>query len=521
VALAQGRGHLGARVERTGHLVGAFSLHTVSTSPPRYLLLTLHEEEERLIGDLERLVFSDEVAFRRLEADAIGACQGPVVERVLASMGLPAMADGDVVEREGLWVLGRSLTGDPGVVVVGSRERVDAWLYGCWSAGAVAQDEASMLDAALETLRIEAGWVRVARDLTKRRLLPETGLDQLAVSYTKGCYIGQEVIARVRTYGSVPYALRGLVFSGEPGPLPEPGTDLYDADGTKVGQAASGCWSERAGGALLLAYLGREFRTPGMRMTLRLPGGLRSAEVVLLPVHRAADASSRAQGLYEHAIRVFAQGDVDGSLTKLEQALRLDPSHGDAYEAIGVILGRSGRFHEAIDFFRRLEEVLPEEPLVHTNLSLYFMKIGDKEAAEEHGAIAARKSLARGGGASRTAADVAAEAEERRMSDAARKEKMFRQVLDFDPEDAIALFGLGSALLVLGRAKEAVDALQLAVTHDGKNSAIYPVLGKALEIAGEEHRAKDVYRQGIEVASRRGDLMPLKEMQARLLLLGG
>ena len=63
----------------------------------------------------------------------------------------------------------------------------------------------------LETLRMEAGGIRVDADFGgKKHLLPETGLEHQAVSYSKGCYLGQEVIARVRTYGSVPRALRAL-----------------------------------------------------------------------------------------------------------------------------------------------------------------------------------------------------------------------------------------------------------------------------------------------------------------------
>ena len=65
----------------------------------------------------------------------------------------------------------------------------------------------------LELLRIEAGIVRVGPDTRgRKRILPETGLEQHTVSYTKGCYLGQEVIARVRTYGALPFGLRGLVL---------------------------------------------------------------------------------------------------------------------------------------------------------------------------------------------------------------------------------------------------------------------------------------------------------------------
>ncbi len=83
-------------------------------------------------------------------------------------------------------------------------------------------------------------------------------------------------------------------------------------------------------------------------------------------------------------IRMFASGDEPlKAQALLEEALRLDPSFADGYEALGVLLGRTGKFAEAIDIFKRLEEVAPNEPMVHTNLSLFYMKLGDKTAAEE------------------------------------------------------------------------------------------------------------------------------------------
>ena len=56
---------------------------------------------------------------------------------------------------------------------------------------------------------------------------------------------------------------------------------------------------------------------------------------------------------------------------------------------------------------------------------------------------------------------------------------------------------------------------------DAENSAIYLARGKALEYLDRSHEAEKVYRAGLEVASRKGDLMPLKEMEHRVLLLSG
>ena len=56
---------------------------------------------------------------------------------------------------------------------------------------------------ALEMIRIEAGIPRFGQDMDESNLAPEAGIDDRAISYSKGCYIGQEVIARIRTYGQV------------------------------------------------------------------------------------------------------------------------------------------------------------------------------------------------------------------------------------------------------------------------------------------------------------------------------
>lgn len=523
-ALAVGGGHLGARVTRTGHLQAVFSVHRLPDTDggeQDLLLLVPSEDVERVLGEFDAFLFADRVTLEIALGEAswaavVGPSTGAVVDAVA-----PGLAVDGVVAVDGGWVLRRGWTGDDGLLVAGDDALVQRVLDAAAAAGVQVVSGAELSDA-VEALRVEAGLVRPAVDLAKKRLLPETGLEQYAVSYTKGCYIGQEVIARVRTYGSVPRALRALVLDGDAlEGLPEPGADVLTDDGTRIGHAASAAWSVVEGAPVLLAYLGRDHRTPGATHTLRTSTGLRQARVALLPLHHVADRSDRVDQLYDRGVRAFAEGDEAQALQLLEEALRLDPEFGDAYEAIGVILGRGGRFHEAIDFFRRLEEVVPGEPLVNTNLSLYYMKLGDKETAENQAAIAARKGMARSSGeADRTAAELAKEQAEAALADAQRKERMFRQVMDFDPEDPIALFGLGKALSVQQRWDEAAEVLGRAVAADGKNSAAYLAWGKALEHAGDVAQAVVAYRNGMEVASRRGDLMPLKEMQSRLLLLG-
>ncbi|HMV66584.1 MAG TPA: tetratricopeptide repeat protein, partial [Myxococcota bacterium] len=234
-----------------------------------------------------------------------------------------------------------------------------------------------------------------------------------------------------------------------------------------------------------------------------------------LPLYKLAKNEGNTVAGLARELEIDA-GAMTRAMDRLEATLRLDPTFGDAYEAIGVILGKAGRFHEAIDFFRRLEEVAPDEPMVNTNLSLYYMKIGDKQTAEDESGRATLKQMMRQRGKGQVDADLEAS----RRKDAARKREMFKKVLAFDEADPIALFGLGTALLTLGEADEAAATLRRAVEVDRNNSAVYLALGKALERAGRDDEAVATWRSGVEVASRKGDWMPLKEMEHRLLLLG-
>lgn len=148
---------------------------------------------------------------------------------------------------------------------------------------AAARDEGGRLAGweALELARIEAGIPRFGADMDESNLPPEAGIEGRAVSYTKGCYIGQEVIARVRTYGQVAKALRGLrVEAG--GPTPAAGDRLLK-DGKDVGYLTSVARSDRAGGVIALGYVRRECNAPGTVLQARSASGDVGAVVVPLP----------------------------------------------------------------------------------------------------------------------------------------------------------------------------------------------------------------------------------------------
>lgn len=134
---------------------------------------------------------------------------------------------------------------------------------------------------ALERVRIEAGVPRFGADMDATTLPPEAGLDQRAISYRKGCYIGQEVIARIRTYGHVARALRGLRLSGDAA-LPEKGDRLFHGD-QEVGTITSATVSPTLGSTLALGYVRREHNAIGTALEVATRTGRFAADIVNLP----------------------------------------------------------------------------------------------------------------------------------------------------------------------------------------------------------------------------------------------
>ena len=91
------------------------------------------------------------------------------------------------------------------------------------------------------------------------------------------------------------------------------------------------------------------------------------------------------QEQYDDAMFDFSRDDFDGAIAKLKNVLAVDPQNFEAQLALGMAFYRKGDFGAAIAEGYKAEALRPKEQLVHTNLSLFYMKSGDKVTAEHHG----------------------------------------------------------------------------------------------------------------------------------------
>jgi len=229
---------------------------------------------------LERYVFSEQVTVINLERrDAVLAFQGPRTLAALSRLigeGGTLRHPGDHVTRTvhdvPLRLIRHRLAGEEGVLCL-----VPAALaHHAWELFAHDDTHVGLRLVgweALNTVRIEAGIPWYGIDMNESNLLPETGLEAEVVSHTKGCYVGQEIVARMQTYGSANKKLVGLVFEGEE--VPTLGDLLMDGE-KEVGHITSACYSPRLQRAVGMGYVKRGFYEPGthlelLRWAMRVP----------------------------------------------------------------------------------------------------------------------------------------------------------------------------------------------------------------------------------------------------------
>jgi folate-binding protein YgfZ len=134
--------------------------------------------------------------------------------------------------------------------------------------------------AAYESLRVEAGTPAYGQDIDDSYLAPEVGRTRQAISYAKGCYLGQEPVVRIRDLGQVNRTLLGLEIGGTV-PVPA-GAKLFHAD-AEAGHVTSSAFSARLDAVVALGYIRRGSQEPGTILEVHTEAGPRSAEVTPLP----------------------------------------------------------------------------------------------------------------------------------------------------------------------------------------------------------------------------------------------
>jgi tRNA-modifying protein YgfZ len=202
---------------------------------------------EKVPAHIRRFIVADQVELQDVTASTVAiGLEGPGAAAVLAAIGAPAAPESYAhVEWNGFTVAGVSVTGQPGVRFYGPAEARDGLIAMLEKAGAVAS---TAEDARL--VRIENGKPVFGADIRDTSLPQETG-QMHGVSFQKGCYLGQEIVERIRAKGHVNRTLQRIVLEG-PEP-PAPGATVT-VDGAEA-EVTSAIVSPATGQVVALAYV--------------------------------------------------------------------------------------------------------------------------------------------------------------------------------------------------------------------------------------------------------------------------
>ena len=240
-----------------------------------FLLDTEPETRQKLFDHIDRYIIADDVTLEDVTGEmATIAIEGPQAAAILERLGAP-VPEADYATRawSGMIVARVSSTGAGGFFVfLNPAKKGD--LIAAIEAEGIA--EATPDDA--RTVRIEHGRPRYGEEITERYLVQETAQLQ-AVSFSKGCYLGQEIVERVRSRAQIHRVLRRIEVDmpGPPEALPAAGSKLKSADGqADAGEIASAAFSPALGKVAALAYVRTQFAEPGTELRLPAQAGLHS-----------------------------------------------------------------------------------------------------------------------------------------------------------------------------------------------------------------------------------------------------
>lgn len=228
-----------------------------------FLLDTEPETRQKLFDHIDRYVIADDVTLEDATGEmATIAIEGPRAAAILERLGAP-VPEVEYATRawSGMTVARLSSTGAAGFFVFLQPAKKSDLI-----AAIAAEGIADATPDEARTVRIEHGRPRYGEEITERYLVQETAQLQ-AVSFTKGCYLGQEIVERVRSRAQIHRVLKRIELDSAE--TPAAGGKLKSADGlSDAGEIASAAFSPALGKVAAMAYVRTQFAEPGTGIRL-------------------------------------------------------------------------------------------------------------------------------------------------------------------------------------------------------------------------------------------------------------
>jgi folate-binding protein YgfZ len=245
-----------------GRLIGA--VRVIRGNGAEFLIDTEATSHEAVLKTVSRFTLAGDFKVADITSDtALLTVQGQgaaeVVEKVFETPVSELPSNG-VVETGGhVTIIRATHTGEDGFDIIVDASRKAEVQQALEAAGAQRIGEDTF-----EILRVEAGIARFGQDIDETNVIPETNLDD-AVSYTKGCYVGQEIIVRIKHRGHPAKKLTGLRF--ETDQQVEPGALIRSTENQEIGRVTSAVISPKRG-SIGLGYVRYEYLAEGTRVVV-------------------------------------------------------------------------------------------------------------------------------------------------------------------------------------------------------------------------------------------------------------
>lgn len=455
--LVSGNGQFSARVNRTGHLL--YYGHLIKKDSKTFYFLCPKDFCKDLAEDLNKFIIMDEV-----EIDGSKLDYG-------LSLGLSSIS-----------------TSPFKFLFLGKVAGLD-----------LDKKTSDVSEAEVSTLENLFGIPKHDRFLKKDKLISGLSIVDTAVDLEKGCFVGQETIKKIELNRGA--GLKDVLIKVKSSELDQLKVITINK---KEYEVLTAFQLEEYSYYSISAP--REIRIQDMVVRACLEKEELEGMVKLLPLKKYKD-DEVAQEIYEEGVRLFTIDKEEDAQNSLIIANCLDPENVEIIESLGALEGRLGSYQRAIDLMNELEKKSPNSVMAHTNKSLYYMKLGNIEKAEEEKAKATLKGLNVSSGQ-----EDNNEKRERQL----KRLDMYKQVLEIDPDDLMANEGVGQIYFELGDFIRSEEGLLKVLALDHENTKAMSTIAKIFLLKNKIDEAKELILKAIHVAGKKGDFVLGNELQSLL-----
>ncbi len=258
------------------HRNDGFLIDTEATTREMVIKLL---ERFTLAGDFRVRDLSDETSTVSVQGQRAVEISAAVLGKELSLVARQQVVSANFADRV-VTVIRASHTGEDGLDLFMDTAQVAQLRAALLNAGAKAVDH-----EAAETLRIEAGIPRYDIDMNEATVISETNLED-AISFSKGCYVGQEIVVRIKHRGHVARKLTGLTLDGDIELAKD--SKVLSGDDKEIGRITSSAFSPRLGRSVALAYLKYDYLIPDTPVKVVAAEREFAAKVVELPLVRGS-----------------------------------------------------------------------------------------------------------------------------------------------------------------------------------------------------------------------------------------